>query len=109
MRLALVGRICIASCLVLFVIATNPARGQQTTAQDGRVASSTVGQAGQRQTREQAAPNIQPMDRIASRIQNRVQSRLRTRIDRDEAPIEAALTTFAAADEQTRTPGRPRR
>jgi hypothetical protein len=76
-----------------------------TPTQQGRTATSSVGQVGQRQTREEAAKSIAPMGRISSRIQNRVQSRIRNRIDRNYDPLANARTPFAAAEEQTRTPG----
>lgn len=78
--------------------------------QAGRVADSSVGEVGQRQTREGAAAEagITPMARIASRIQNRVQSRIRNRIDRDYDPQANATNPFEAAEEETRSAGRPR-
>lgn len=78
-------------------------------AQPGRVATSSVGQVGERQTREQAAPNTQPMDRIDSRIQNRVQSRIRNRIDRYYDPRANAASPFEVASDQARTAGKSRR
>lgn len=80
---------------------TNPA---------GRTARSSVGQAGQRQTREAAAEQagIKPMARIASRIQNRVQNRIRNRIDRNYDPQAGATDPFVVAEDQARTSGRPR-
>lgn len=76
----------------------------------GRTARSSVGQAGQRQTREAAAEQagIKPMARIASRIQNRVQNRIRNRIDRNYDPQAGATDPFAVAEDQARTTGRPR-
>ena len=77
--------------------------------QVGRVASSSAGQAGQRQTREQAVQGAAPMERIASRIQNRVQSRLRNRIDRNYDPQANATSPFAIAEDQARAADRPYR
>lgn len=74
----------------------------------GRVAGSTVGIAGQRQSREQAAPAAQPMARIVNRIQNRVQNRIRTRIDRNYDPQVNAASPFGVAQDQARSVG-PRR
>lgn len=75
----------------------------------GHVANSSVGQVGQRQTREEVAPNIKPIERIASRIQNRVQSRIRNRIDRYYDPQANAASPFEAAGEQARKAGKPPR
>lgn len=80
-----------------------------TSAQDavgGRIARSSVGQAGQRETREQSALPTGPID---SRIQNRVQSRIRNRIDRFYDPQANAAAPFRIADEQARVGGRTRR
>lgn len=84
---------------------------QPRTNEAGRVAESSVGQVGQRQTRESAATEtgIKPMARIASRVQNRVQNRVRNRIDRDYDPRANATDPFAVAEDQTKTSGRPRR
>lgn len=86
---------------------------QQTpldTNQAGRTARSSVGQVGQRQTRDTTAQEtgIKPMARIASRIQNRVQNRIRNRIDRNYDPQAGATDPFAVAEDQARTTGRPR-
>lgn len=77
----------------------------------GETARSTVGQAGQRQSREQIAQDarIEPMGRINGRIQNRVQSRIRDRIDRYYDPQANAASPFEVAGDQARTAGRPRR
>lgn len=76
----------------------------------GRTARSSVGQVGQRQTRDTAADQagIKPMARIASRVQNRVQSRIRNRIDRYYSPQANATDPFAVAGEQAREVSRPR-
>jgi hypothetical protein len=71
----------------------------------GGVANSAVGEAGQRQTRAQAAPNIQPMARIDSRIDNRINNRLQTRIDRSYDPHAIAVTPFEVAEERAQNPG----
>lgn len=73
----------------------------------GSVASSTVGEAGRRQTRDQEIGGIKPMVRINNRIANRIQSRLRTRIDRNYDP-QANASPFEVAGEEVRTPGRSR-
>lgn len=79
-----------------------------TSAQDapaGRVANSAVGQAGQRQTREQPVIGIEPMTRVNSRIQNRVQSRVRNRVDRFYNPQANVASPFEVASDQVRTTG----
>ncbi|WP_088368399.1 hypothetical protein [Sphingomonas dokdonensis] len=75
----------------------------------GQTAQSSVGQIGQRQTRDQAAPSIEPMRRISNRLQNRIQTRIQSRIDRNQNPRATTLSPFAVADEETRTLGRPQR
>ena len=79
---------------------------QQTRIQPvepGRISGSAVGVAGQRQSREQVAPDVVPMARISGRIQNRVESRLRTRIDRNYDPQANATGPFAVAADEART------
>lgn len=85
-----------------------PAPQQQRQVADtpGRVAESAVGRAGQRQTREDMAPNLRPTGRISNRIENRIQSRIRSRIDPDEDPQIKAKSAFEAAEERERTAGR---
>lgn len=76
----------------------------------GRTARSSVGQVGQRQTRDTAADQagIKPMARIANRVQNRVQNRVRNRIDRYYSPQANATYPFAVAGEQASKVSRPR-
>lgn len=74
----------------------------------GRVASSSVGEVGQRQTSEQAAPNAQPMARLDTRINNRVQNRIGNRIDRSYYQQGDAASSFTVAEEETREQGRRR-
>lgn len=76
----------------------------------GRTARSSVGQVGQRQTRDTAAQQVgtEPMARIASRVQNRVQNRIRNRIDRYYNPQANATDPFVVAGEQARKSNRPR-
>lgn len=73
---------------------------------DGQTAASAVGRIGERQTREQAAPNSQPLTRIQSRVPTRVQSRIRSRLDRFYDPQANATSPFVVAGEQARTAGR---
>ena len=84
-----------------------PAAAQEAPA--GSVAQSAVGQAGQRQTRDQNTLHVDPLDRIDSRIANRVQSRLRNRIDRFYDPRANATSPFTVASEQAGTTGPAKR
>jgi hypothetical protein len=103
----------------LCLLAGTPAVGQvgdrpepppATTApiQSGHVADSTVGRVGQRQTGQEAAPNVQPLARISGRINNRVQSRIRNRIDRNYNPQANATSPFEIAADRARA-GRSQR
>ncbi len=76
----------------------------------GRAAGSSVGQVGQRQTRDttEQQTGIKPMARLASRVQNRVQNRLRNRIDRYYDPLANATDPFVIAGDQARKGSRPR-
>lgn len=74
----------------------------------GRAAESAVGRVGERQTRENAVPNLRPMARLSNRINNRVQSRIRNRIDENYDPQANATSPFEAAEEQTRAATRGR-
>lgn len=98
---------CYVRLLAALFAITAPAAGQVETV--GETAKSAVGRTGQRQTLEQAAPNIEPMGRIDNRIANRVQSRVRNRIDRYYDPQANAASPFVIAGEQARATARPRR
>lgn len=76
----------------------------------GRTARSSVGQVGERQTRDAATQQlgIKPMARIVSRIQNRVQNRIRNRIDRFYDGRANATDPFVVAGDEARKSGRPR-
>lgn len=74
-----------------------------------RTARSSVGQVGQRQTRQEVAPAVDQMGRINNRVPSRVQSRIRNRIDRFYDPRANAESPFAIASDQARTTGKPRR
>ncbi len=93
-----------SAALALLSVGT-PAMAQDVSA--SQTTDSSVGQVGQRQTREDSAPNIQPMGRINSRVTNRVQSRIRNRLDRYYDPQANAASPFEIAGEQTRRAGRP--
>lgn len=73
----------------------------------GKTAPSSIGQVGQRQTREMLAQDagIKPMARINNRIQNRIQSRIRNRIDRYYDPQANATSPFQVAGDQARIAG----
>lgn len=77
----------------------------------GRTADTGIGEIGQRQTREEAAPNIEPIGRIDNRVENRVQNRLRNRVDRDYDPAANSAAPFERAARSARDAGnrRPRR
>lgn len=80
-----------------------------TAPAQGRIANAGNGEIGQRLTREQAAPNINPLKRIESRIANRVQNRIRSRIDTHYDPQANAASPFRLAGDQARTVGRSKR
>jgi hypothetical protein len=67
-----------------------------------RTADTGAGEIGQRQTREEAAPNIEPLGRINYRIENRVQSRLRNRVDRNYDATANVTAPFKRAEGRTR-------
>lgn len=92
---------------VVILFALSWSVGAPVSAQDLPTgpARSVIGQAGQRQTREQVAPNSEPMERIDSRVANRVQSRFRNRIDRFYNPQSNAAAPFQIAGEQARAAG----
>lgn len=105
-RLLIVRLSCAAGVVALLGIMGSAS----LTAQTGQVARSVAGQVGQRQTREQAAAKVAPMDVVANgRIQNRIQSRLRTRIDRYYDPQANALSPFLVAADQERVATKGRR
>lgn len=76
--------------------------------QPGHLATSSAGEAGQRQRREQATQNFQPLGRIDSRIGNRVQSRIRNRLDRYYDPQANVMSPFKVAGDKARATGKPR-
>lgn len=73
--------------------------------QVGRTATISGGQVGQRQSREEMAPNAAPLGRIQNRVANRVQNRIRSRIDRHYDPQANATSPFEVADDRARTAG----
>ena len=97
--------------LLLGPVIAAPAAAQTVgvAAATGRTADTGTGVIGQRQTREQAAPNVAPLGRIDSRIGNRVQNRVRNRIDRYYDPSANATSPFRIAGDEARAAGtRPR-
>lgn len=93
--------------IMLLIAATGAPAAAQSLPQ-GHVSKSSVGIAGQRQTREQTNLNVAPMDRVESRIQNRIQARIRNRIDRYYDPKANAVSPFVLTGERVRNAGRPR-
>jgi hypothetical protein len=85
--------------LAALVVAT-PGLAQDT--EPGRTAEVGGTEIGERQTREEVAPNIEPIRRIANRVQNRVQNRIRNRIDRNYDPYANATKPFEVAADQAR-------
>lgn len=75
-----------------------PQQVQTETPAAGHLATSAVGELGQRQTADMIG--IKPGGRIASRIQNRVQTRIQNRIDKNYTPTIDTTDTFAAAAQQ---------
>lgn len=104
MRLLLSGLFLVAAPPVVGEVAGRPKPSPATTApiQSGHVADSAVGRVGQRQTRQEAAPNVQPLARISGRINNRVQSRIRNRVDKNYNPQANAISPFVVAADRAR-------
>lgn len=71
----------------------------------GQTATSTAGQAGRRQSRDELAQEagIPPMARIGGRVQNRAETRIRNRIDRYYDPQANTVSPFVVAGDQART------
>jgi hypothetical protein len=89
--------------IAALVAGVSPTTAQQI--QGGRVADSTVGKVGQRQTRDAAASIVVPTGRIDGRIPSRIQSRIRNRIDRFYSPQANAASPFTVAQDQARVAG----
>lgn len=99
-------RFSIACAIVLIGSSASAQQPQQASRTSlGKVASSSAGSAGERQTRSSlgSEAGIEPMTRLNLRIQNRVESRLRNRIDRNYDPQANALSPFQVAGEKART------
>ena len=98
--------------LLLAIMLSALAQGQANAAgQDevSKVANSSVGTAGQRQTPAETVKGVEPLARIDTRIPNRVQSRIRNRIDRTYDTQANATSPFEVAGETIRKAGSPRR
>lgn len=54
---------------------------------------------GKRQTRDDAAPNIAPMDRLSTRVENRIDARIQNRLARSQPNVTGA---YEAATDQSR-------
>jgi len=85
------------------VICASPAAAQNVSG--GRIVTSSVGQAGQRQS--SSSLGIGPLEHSSNRIQNRVQSRIRNRVDQYYDPQANAVSPFAVAGDQARIAGQP--
>lgn len=94
---------------ILVFAATVPFAAHGQVGQVGGTVNAGSGAVGQRQTRDEAAPNIRPLGRIESRVANRVQSRIQNRIDRYYDPQANATSPFEVAGDQARIAGRRRR
>jgi len=83
---------------VLIALTASPPSVAQV-ASPGRTATTSVGQAGERQTRETVAQgaNIRPTGRISNRVGNRVRNRIRNRIDRSYDLVVNADVTFVGS------------
>lgn len=79
--------------MLLALVAGTAGMAHAQTSPSGHVATSAVGQVGQRQ----AADKTNPIGRIDSRIASRIPSRLNNRIDRDYDPQANTTTSFQIA------------
>jgi hypothetical protein len=96
----------VCTATTLLATASIPVLAQQSGG--SQAPRSAVGQAGQRQTREDAATGVKPMDRLSNRIQNRIDLRLRTRIDPAAREQPTDLSPFVRATEQAQAASAPR-
>lgn len=67
-----------------------------------RTADAGVGEVGQRQTRDDYAPRIEPTGRLSTRVENRIQNRLRNRIDQNYDATANATSPFERANQRVR-------
>ena len=94
-RLGLIAIFCAWTCWSIAAIAQDVPQASQKQA-----GILSAGRVGQRQTRQQVAPSIEPMARINNRFQNRVQSRVHNRIDRYYDPRGNTMSPFSVAADQ---------
>jgi hypothetical protein len=87
------------------LMVNEPQQPQTDALMAGHIATSTVGEVGQRQTADTTAIGIRPGARIENRIQNRVQTRVQNRIDKNYNPLMRATDTFAVAAQQGQASG----
>lgn len=83
--------------VLLASLTAAPASAQE--ASSGRVATSSVGEIGQRRTN--AGDGVAPLDRVNTRVRNRIESRLQTRIDRSQKPLTDSNASYSAAAKAT--------
>lgn len=103
-------RLCLVPLLCVSVGAAAQSGSARRGVQPGRVATSTVGEAGRRiEGDDPNAAAVRPMARIQNRISNRIQSRIANRIDRDYDPQATAISPFQTAQDRVRASGRTRR
>lgn len=94
-------RFAFAGLLVLtFVAVARPAVAQEESVDPGRNAEVAGTELGERQTREESAASVEPMQRISNRVENRIQNRIRNRIDRDYDPKGNATSSFDRASKR---------
>lgn len=74
----------------------------------GRTADAGAGEIGQRQSRDQAAPTVDSLGRVAGRIENRIENRIRNRIDRYYNPAANSTSPFEQAEDRLRRASVPR-
>lgn len=90
--------------VICLMVAAFPAMAQD---KPGQVANSSVGEVGQRQTRDQLVS--QPLARINNRISNRVESRIANRVDRFyNSDSQNSTSAYEAAGQRVRRPARSR-
>ncbi|MGZ5784231.1 MAG: hypothetical protein ACXWI3_12870 [Croceibacterium sp.] len=76
---------------------------QRPSAQVKRTAKVGQTEVGQRQKRDEAAPNVHPLKQISSRIDNRINLRIQNRIDRFNSSTAGVQVRVKAAASTART------
>lgn len=66
---------------------------------------------GVRQIKTDTAPEVQPLERLATRVENRIRNRIQNRVDRDYDPKADPAASYTEAAQRTRAvaPARRRR